>query len=161
MPQKPVTYFTTPNAYETPPPRKEYPFARLSYAELTVCAPLIPLTWNGDFPKTEHDQQHVCYEMEDIRYMDTGGPFYFDSQDDFNSTQDGVCFMPILGLEVDNQVEGLIIRPAKRPHPRPWWVSEPFDESQACFMRIGMAIIDGEEAFASVKTMATREIVLL
>jgi hypothetical protein len=86
---------------------------------------------------------------------------YFDSLDDFNASQEGVLLMPIAGSKAYGQVEGLVIRPARRPQPKPAWVTTEFDMDQACYMRIGMAILESGDYVDSFKAMEMMEFVLL
>lgn len=167
VPPKTTTYFANLLSYLTPPNHQEFAFARLSYAELTLSAPLTRLTWSGAFANTEQEQGDVCFAIDEIEYLGFDDTLYFDSQDDYNEDQEDVRFMPIHGIDHSKNdsplkvVEGLIIRPAKRPDPRPEWIPDPFDPTQACYMRIGMARIQDIDLIVRIKALPVQEIVLL
>ncbi|KAF2825279.1 hypothetical protein CC86DRAFT_352624 [Ophiobolus disseminans] len=151
-----VTYFSTLLGHHVQLPHRGMRFGQLSQAALQLKAPLILMTWTGAFPRTEYDQQHTVYEMPDIKYMDIGRAFFFDSEDDFNTPQDGVYFMPILGLENTGQVEGLIVRCTSPPASATVDTAPP-----PCYIRIGMVVLPADGHFNDVKALETSEFALL
>jgi hypothetical protein len=153
-PSEPLTYFTTLIEHHIELARGAR-FGQLAMAALKLQAPLIQLTWSGDFPTSTYDLDHTYFEMPDIKYMDTAHLFYFDSQNDFSGTHEGVCFMPILGFETTNRSEGLIVRPTSLP------ASAADGVELMCYMRIGMATIRGDDAYTNLKAIKTHEIALL
>jgi hypothetical protein len=157
-PPDPVTYFTTLVEHHVELVDPTVPYGQLLNAALQLRAPLIPMTWNGPFPASLYDQDQLIFELPDIEYCDRGRLFYFDSQDDFNRTQEGVRFMPIIGFENSARVEGLTLRPTQYAASSS---SESDDSSPMFYMRIGMAIIEGQEYLENVRKSRMEEIVLL
>jgi len=152
-PPEPVAYFATLIEHHVEVVNAR--FGQLSMAALNLQAPLIPMTWSGKFPTSTYDLEHVYYEMPDIVHIETGHSFFFDTQDDFDGTQEDVCFMPIISFEKTGHVEGLIVRPTALP------ASTATEVEMRCYMRIGMAIIHGDDCLVNVKGMDTQDIVLL
>jgi hypothetical protein len=112
------------------------PFSQLRWADISLCAPLLALTWEKQ--QNTDGEEETTYRMPGHEHSETLPSFHFDSLEDYEANQEDVSFLPIHG---DGCVlSGLIVRLVPHGYGRRRRTREEEEqESEPTWRRIGMA----------------------